>query len=668
MPFSKLFQVFQDDSLEDNENYIFLDDFLNLLKKKDKDVDNYKVKRSFKSYKGGIKTLNDKPVVSVISVLKFIFSYCDKYNTCVSLARDIEKGILSDKKSNETNTVNSSLDIYKLVVNTKFPNLDLLFDKVKIDEANISTLVPEFKEQFTEDQWQKICWFENHFSKTWDNSNVDFEEIIRRKFRQFQSLLSVQECKENWTNASKQQIKSKCLRIEASEKLNESEIEAAQKHIPSVIESQLLSSLQENCGEGIETVAVFDTKESIQCNVVHAVLEIRNSDTINGLAEVCQRLYYTLKSKHNVQLEKVYLFQSGSISDFKVGDNIHRFHLRDNILNGSISEKCITSWHAQDLIDYEEIDNSDTKCSACYDPDLPKPLSPKGFNILEEWYLETPVETQILFDGFINRDSFRRSSNPSDYLHKKFEKLYLVYDILLNVYNKHFIGVLQQANTQELLTEYKNISTVFDVTSSAGATTSLIVAERKLKKRSDQDLCYFNTYLKRHKLSYDTVAGAQQKEISLRECHLILLLDNLVKCTHKRTTTTKRGDALTNQMCTLPITLQGFPEDSAVTEAWHTAECDGTVNCICKQSVVLTKTDIDDVLISLSPDEQIAYHQFKNLMAWGYNQLWAKMTGNMHVFFLGEWSLYLYSYRPEAYNLLASVTLNPYLNIDIDQM
>ena len=99
MLFSKRFQIFQNDSVEDKENYIYLEDFLNLLKKKDKDVDSYKVKRSFKSYKGGIKTLNDKQIISVISVLRFIFSYFDKYNTCASLARDIEKGILSDKSS-----------------------------------------------------------------------------------------------------------------------------------------------------------------------------------------------------------------------------------------------------------------------------------------------------------------------------------------------------------------------------------------------------------------------------------------------------------------------------------------------------------------------------------------------------------------------------------------
>ena len=627
MSLSKLFQIFNSDSVEDNEHYIVLDDFFNFLKKQDGDVKCSNVNRSFRRFKGGIKTLNNKQVVSVNSILKFIFSYCDTLSSCASLAKNIEKYILGDKKSDDIGIVNSLLDIYKLIAKTKFPNLNLLFNKVIFDESNIITLVPEHKVEFTAEEWRKICWFEKHFSNTLDSFDIEYDEIIRLKFRQFQSLRSIQECNENWTNTLKKQIKLKTLRIEAAESLNQSEIDAAQKHIPAVIERHLWSVVREDQIDEILGIAVFDSKDSIQNNVIHGVLEIRSIDLLKNKEEICQSLYYSLKRKHNVQLGKVLFFGSGSLSEFKSGDIIHRFHLRDSVLNGSILDKCIESWNADELMSSEITDDEESKCPSCFDPGLPKPLSSKGFRILEEWYLETPIETQILFDGFINRDSWRRSSKSEDYLHQKFEKLYLVYDILLNVYNKKFIGVLQQANTQELLTEYKSISSVFDVTSSAGATTSLVAAEKKLKMRSDQDLCYFNTYLKRHKLIYDTVMGDCEKEVSLRECHLVLLLDNLVKWTNKKVTTAKRSETMTNLMCTLPITLQGLPEDSGITEQWHTDECDGSANCICKQSVVLTKADIDDVLINLSQNEQNVYQQFGNLMAWGYNQLWAKMTG-----------------------------------------
>ena len=93
-------------------------------------VDIDKVKQTFRSYKGGTEIFYDKQIVNVASVLRFIFSYFDKYDTYAILALNIEKEILSDKNAKVANTVNSSLDTYKLVANTKFPNLDLLFCKI----------------------------------------------------------------------------------------------------------------------------------------------------------------------------------------------------------------------------------------------------------------------------------------------------------------------------------------------------------------------------------------------------------------------------------------------------------------------------------------------------------------------------------------------------------
>ena len=71
------------------------------------------------------------------------------------------------------------------MANTKFPNFDLLFDEAKFFEADICTLVPEFRETFTRDEWRKICWLKSRFSKTWDNTNVDFEEIIKKKINKY---------------------------------------------------------------------------------------------------------------------------------------------------------------------------------------------------------------------------------------------------------------------------------------------------------------------------------------------------------------------------------------------------------------------------------------------------------------------------------------------------
>lgn len=640
MIFSKLFHVFKDDNLEEHEHYVLLDDFFNLLRKTDTDVRRYNINRTFKNYKGGIKLVNNKQAVSVVSILKYIFSYCESSTTCISLARDIEKELLTDKATKESRTVNSSFDIYKLIAKTKFQNLDVLFENTSIDETNIKTLIAEHKPCFTAPAWKKICWFETHFSKTLEQTDKElgFEEILRLKYSKFQSIVSIQTCRDEWSTASKQQIKTKHQRIETAEQLNQTEIAAAKKHIPSVIDTHLTSLVHEEYGEAIENVISFDCPSSVEHNVLHAVLEIQNKDIAADISDVCERLFYFLKRKHNIFLEKVDVLLSESLSNFKFGETIYRFHLRDSVQNGSLCSSIITSWHAKDLLESEvgfrvdTLELGDRTCQACFQMDEIKPLSAKEFDILQEWFLEIPVETQILFDAFINRKSLRKASRPDTYLCQKLEKLYSVYDILLNAYNKNFIGIFQQVNTEELLTEYKSINSVFDVTSSAGATSSLVFAENKMKRKSDQDLCYFNTYLKRYKLQYSAVTGELEKEVNLRDCHLIMMLDNLVK--FKFATNPNPSEIESKQLCTLPITLQGLPEDSSITEHWHTEECNGTPNCICKQSGVLTQKDINSVLLKLNEDEKNAHKQFQHLMVWGYSQLWRRMPGTVYELFM----------------------------------
>lgn len=78
---------------------------------------------------------------------------------------------------------------------------------------------------------------------------------------------------------------------------------------------------------------------------------------------------------------------------------------------------------------------------------------------------------------------------------------------MLNTFNKTYIGILQQANTDELAIHFKSITSIFSITNSTGISTSLISAERKIKERTVNDLCYYNTYLKRYPLRYETQEG-----------------------------------------------------------------------------------------------------------------------------------------------------------------
>ena len=48
--------------------------------------------------------------------------------------------------------------------------------------------------------------------------------------------------------------------------------------------------------------------------------------------------------------------------------------------------------------------------------------------------------------------------------------------------NKNYIGVLQQANTDELAMHYQSITTVFSITSNTGISSSYVTAENKIRE------------------------------------------------------------------------------------------------------------------------------------------------------------------------------------------
>ncbi|CAC5410224.1 unnamed protein product [Mytilus coruscus] len=61
-------------------------------------------------------------------------------------------------------------------------------------------------------------------------------------------------------------------------------------------------------------------------------------------------------------------------------------------------------------------------------------------------------------------------------------------------------------------------------------------------------------------------------QLDHKQCHLALLMDNLVHLTIK--TDPLPGESRTNQICTLPLTIKGIPKDSCLVESWHGEDCD----------------------------------------------------------------------------------------------
>ena len=140
---------------------------------------------------------------------------------------------------------------------------------------------------------------------------------------------------------------------------------------------------------------------------------------------------------------------------------------------------------------------------------------------------------------------------------------------------------------------------------------------------ADPEMCYFNTYIKKYPLIYTSFAGEGEYPISLKDCIVTLMMDNLVRLTFREDP--EPGQTRSQQICTLPITIRGIPRDWKETEKWHdTTICDGTLNCPCKATVQLTKEDISKCLITLTEEEETEWSRFSRLIRCGWNKMWSE--------------------------------------------
>ena len=143
-------------------------------------------------------------------------------------------------------------------------------------------------------------------------------------------------------------------------------------------------------------------------------------------------------------------------------------------------------------------ENQSDTCFTCFNSPLPKPLDISTVDLLQEWHLDVPLDIQIKFQTFIYTASRQKSRDKRDFIKGKLDRLYSVYDILLYIFNNHYFGVHQQANMDELSMHFNSINTVFAITRSSGITSSLPTAEKRVQKRSGDDNCHYNTFLKKY--------------------------------------------------------------------------------------------------------------------------------------------------------------------------
>lgn len=105
------------------------------------------------------------------------------------------------------------------------------------------------------------------------------------------------------------------------------------------------------------------------------------------------------------------------------------------------------------------------------------------------------------------------------------------------------------------------------------------------------------------------------------------MLDNLVKLRYHADP--NPGESRSQQLCTLPITLKGIPQDCSLIDEWHDRElCDGGTPCLCMKTCTLTKDNYKNFITELCLHEQERFDQFTRLYTWGYCSLWKYITAS----------------------------------------
>ena len=337
--------------------------------------------------------------------------------------------------------------------------------------------------------------------------------------------------------------------------------------------------------------------------------------------EATIRKYVQLK--HQAGCEILFI-RSGTMDAYKQEGKVMRFTFRDQYVKGRLQDQILLHCSKQDNVIIELEDDSDDgiTCGECFTADQQlETLDIESFDILHEWATDVPLYMQMSFEPFLNAHSVQRATDIEHFLKQKLLLLYSGYDTLLHNMNKMYCGLLQKANTDELIMGNKSVETVFSITSGAGASTSLNVAERQLKAKALKDELYYEAYLKPYNMMYETDAGMVTKGVRMRDCLVILMLDNLVRLKHNDDP--NRGENRSKQLNLLPITIQGLPKDSAILTQFHNSLiCDGSECCPCKKPTTINKEDVSTVILNLSDDEIAVRKKFEKLCTWGNSKLW----------------------------------------------
>ena len=559
--------------------------------------------------------------ISLSFVITYMCRHAGDFVVCRNFAGDLEELIIGQpinaSKGNTCAEVPETvLHLYKDIAKhgLKRESVENHFLTHLTLHFQSSTLIVDHKKHFSDNEWKLISLFELHFASEHDCDSMDYKELLEVRWKYLKKLRDIRNLGTNMNTLCRSSVAENAQRQALAAKLNGMVLEANGKHIPSVIDACIVE-----CNiAGINAVTSVDCIQPCNGNGLHVYLEL-----MEGIAElpdgndVLPLITGPMHRRHNAHCCTIVVFAYGTFDKFTKSDgSIQRFLMRDIFMQGGLEER-ITSVikNTIELCDDLQVPH----CDSCFPAGI-LPLDWRQFDIMQEWQIGIPLPMQLLLESFLNQETLSKTEDVQKYLQSKVSKLHTNFDGLISVHNRKYSGVLQDLNTKELAMKYHSISSLFAITSKTGATQSLRTAERLLKQEADSDLCYFNTYLKKYPMRYTSSAGDICQEISMRDCHLIIGLDNLVRLTFHQDP--MPGQSRSHQVCTLPITISGVPKDAFITLSWHSEHCDGLAECNCMDMQSLKPDDHKRVIFEPSIAEKDALQRFHKLSTWGLKFGW----------------------------------------------
>ena len=583
-------------------------------------------KDKFKSLKETIEGIEiSRDAVPVSFVMKFIYKYYNSHQFCRKLATDIESQLLKDhilpQKDISVDDQNGKLSIrnlYKDIAKHEFMP-ESVFQLLQLREKIEDSLPKqnlEYKEELdmTDKQWNNILYFEFQFLKEHPLvSEYDYDKSLDSRYQFWKVCKDAIDLGNYVFKQSKMVIKDRQMRREEANKLNGIKLHCDKQHLPSVIEQNIIEEVNMVYSESISVTCV-DGFNSIKENTMY-IFHNSHSDISAFVSRI-------LGTNHKISGTCFVQLSTQCMEHYMDSDAQNRYTLRNDFLSGKLKGKVVSVTNL--TYNVKSASEESPLCTMCFPSSNIQPLSYSDFDLFVEWTEGLPVTMQIFLSKFLNKKSLVDSKDEHGLLFKKIEKLYTVYDILLNVINRNHIGVFQEANTKELVLGYRSAGTTFRLTSRSGITMSENAAEKVLTTNSSSDKTHYNAIMKPHQYKYFAVDGQLKQEARMISCHVTILIDNLVRWKIK--SDPNPGDCRTKQLDLLPVSLQGVPKDDIITKEWHNPSiCNGLNNCPCKEKVKLNKTDVQHAIFQKSSKEQQMMDQMNTLMTWSLMELWTEI-------------------------------------------